>query len=47
VLSPFRPERWTVCEVLCDLPIFGFLIRKLWRTSGSAASFDERAYAAR
>ena len=47
VMSPFRPERWTVREVLYDLPIFGFFIRKLWRTSGSAASFDERAYAAR
>lgn len=47
VMSPFRPDRWTVREVLCDLPIFGFFIRKLWRTSAAATSFDERAYAAR
>lgn len=33
VMSPFRPERWTVREVLCGLPIFGPLFRLFWRTS--------------
>jgi hypothetical protein len=44
VMSPFRPQRWTLREVLCDLPVFGFLIRKLWRISAPAKVFQDRAY---
>jgi hypothetical protein len=44
VMSPFRPQRWTLREVLCDLPVFVFLIRKLWRISAPAKVLQDRAY---
>jgi hypothetical protein len=47
VMSPFRPQRWTLREVLCDLPVLGFLIRKRWRISVPAKVFEDRAYSVR
>ncbi|MBN9589497.1 MAG: hypothetical protein BGN85_12195 [Alphaproteobacteria bacterium 64-11] len=32
VLSPFRPTRWNLPEVVCDVPGFGFLGRLVWRS---------------
>lgn len=32
VMSPFRPEQWTLREVLADLPVFGLVFRRILRT---------------
>ena len=35
VMSPFRPQQWTIREVLSDLPVFGPLLRLGRRTHGA------------